>query len=530
MPKTGKASEKKTSRPSRLCWQQFDFGEVCAALQAEGANLPTGASAEQVWEEVIDFVGQEPGDRDSKWFVKKHALRPMSRKKHGTGDSDSILSVDHLACTHQPSGDGEENSETTGHRNEQAEENSPIGTTDAVGTRVRKSPDFSSDTSESEDAAVEREPRAGTSRKRVGVPRKRTKESRGENSVSLCQAQISEVVAQTLRGFLNEWGFPPRRESSRGSENSGNGSSTDEWRFDSTEPVIGAVIDSLPKWNSERLERSFRNLEGALTVAGIPERAWSKYLARALKDEDLPAYSNLDSQTRLDYRQCKEIILRESGWDENQHRLAYEQLSYDPQVGYRGFADSLRYHLFAWLGSEGQDAWEKLLVARFVKNIPRSVYLAVMRAKPKTLSEAANIANAEALYLQAVDGKGPGSGVQPVIDNDEEEEEQWEESRKPADRPGGRGKWKSHRQQRRERPRFEEKPKSSNERLDGDWQQRPGTSSSTVVRAPQSSRVRPACYICGEFDHLHRECPKGKTVSVPFRDSWKQGVAKSRSQ
>ena len=292
----GKSGQEKasTSRPRRLKpaeWHDFGHEEVREALLREGApaaSLPPNASPQEVWEVAVEYVGDRPGAQEGIWFIEKYNLEyqgPPSRGVARWATAADGAQAENFSSLFDGNPDPAELALES--RNGGQEKNSPIEDTDAV-PRGEVS-GFSSDSSEGsdvEDSVVVSKRPSGTAENRVGSKRKRTnEESRGENSrsSSIGGDSVESIVASTLRGIFKEMGMGALRNSFVGDGSTGTASSSDDGQVHSSGPSLASVVDSLPRWDNNRLERSFRNFEGHLTVYGVARTQWAKCLARVLE-------------------------------------------------------------------------------------------------------------------------------------------------------------------------------------------------------------------------------------------------------
>ena len=496
-------------------WKAYDSEDLRKALVSSGLiserKLPVGTSRAKILRSVRKHVGQIPGKGKIPSFPMDHGLVPMVPRSQAQRMASPIEgggAMEHDGVYERPGVPGGRNSEDSdsdyGERNVSEEETRqtyvPFRTRPLVRTR--------------------RKDRRTTLRLRR---RLRDREPRMSRELLGQVVETAVEAALRTRAVASASNKEPARDSRGPSEVSEPLGFSDQ---SSAGPRFDRVNGRLPEWDSENMERSFRHLEVALRLQGVPEAEWLKHLATVLTGDSLQPFLELAEDHRRTYREAKMYMLEQAGWDESQHQLAFEGLSFDSEVGYRRFGQSLEYHLRNWLGPPSEQAYGRLLVSRFLKSIPSEVGAVVHRLKPTTLEEAISMATRESLRKSAWSGTGPGKNSR-VANNFSIRQNEGKGAPTAGKGPGkGRKPWR-----KRNRPSFPSQGNNSQQTQQTQQERKP-----LVLAPPAPAANRPPlpgpssganigqrkpghCFRCLEPGHYARDCPTvGCTVIPPAAD------------
>ena len=236
---------------------------------------------------------------------------------------------------------------------------------------------------------------------------------------------------------------------------------------------------SLPKPTLQKLsvdddvEHFLEMFERTAKQRDWPKDVWAMQLAGLLTGKAMAAYANLEIESANDYQAVKQAILRRYQVNVETHRQQFRQDRKKSNESYAEWADRLRDRFAKWKRDREISVEKMILLEQFIAGVPEGLAIALKEKEPKSLTEAAELADTYALARED-GGKGGAKETTPLGTAPRANKQ---ESRRVE--PSGPGEQKG--------------------------------------RDQTNQRGEKRCFQCNRFGHMMYNCPYKKEASTPAR-------------
>ena len=176
---------------------------------------------------------------------------------------------------------------------------------------------------------------------------------------------------------------------------------------------------SLPKPTLQKLsvnddiEHFLEMFERTSKQRGWPEDVWAMQLTGLLTGKVMAAYVNLGTESTNDYQAVKQAILRRYQVNAKTHRQQFRQDHKKSNESYSEWADRLRDCFTKWKRDREISVEEMILLEQSIAGVPEGLAIALKEKDPKSLTEAAELADTYALARED-SGKGSAKETTPL--------------------------------------------------------------------------------------------------------------------